>query len=53
MATITDPVCGMNIQPTKDTAQIVYQGTTYMFCSNSCRTAFESDPDRYAHSRQS
>ena len=53
MAITTDPVCGMQIQPSKDTAQIVHEGTTFMFCSDTCRTAFASDPDRYAHRQQS
>jgi YHS domain-containing protein len=29
------------------TPQVVFEGKTYYFCAESCRTAFEKDPRRY------
>ncbi len=41
-----DPVCGMQIDEKKAT-QGVYQGTTYYFCSSSCKANFEKSPDKF------
>lgn len=41
-----DPVCGMEVDPAKG-AKFEYQGKTYYFCSDSCRKAFQKDPQRY------
>lgn len=42
-----DPVCGMAIDETKAAATAVYQGRTYHFCSESCKSKFLQDPARY------
>jgi uncharacterized membrane protein YraQ (UPF0718 family)/YHS domain-containing protein len=42
-----DPVCGMPVDATTTNQRCVYQGTTYLFCSAGCRSAFETDPVRY------
>ena len=47
MATVTDPVCGMQIDTASAFASIDYEGTTYYFCSQSCRDAFQADPTAY------
>ncbi len=47
MATVTDPVCGMQIDTETAFASIEHEGTTYYFCSRSCRDAFEADPAAY------
>jgi len=45
---IKDPVCGMAVDRDKSTAASVYSGTTYFFCSTSCRDKFEKEPAKYA-----
>lgn len=47
-ATVTDPVCGMNIDPATAKHTSEYQGRTYYFCSPSCKQSFDADPERYA-----
>jgi len=43
----TDPVCGMTVPASRSGKPMVYDGTTYHFCSGGCRRAFESDPAAY------
>ncbi len=45
--TVLDPVCGMNIDPAEAAGQSLYRGTTYFFCSPSCKERFDADPERY------
>jgi YHS domain-containing protein len=47
MAIVTDPVCGMQIEPDDAAGTAEYQGTTYYFCSQACLDAFEADPSAY------
>jgi YHS domain-containing protein len=47
MATATDPVCGMRIDPDDAAATAEYQGRTYYFCSEVCHDAFVADPVSY------
>lgn len=46
-ATVKDPVCGMDVEPTtaKHTSQ--YQDQTYYFCAPACKKAFDDDPQHY------
>jgi YHS domain-containing protein len=48
MAMVTDPVCGMRIDPDDAAATAEYEGTTYCFCSQTCHDAFVADPAAYA-----
>ena len=48
MATVRDPVCGMDIDPATAAASEEYEGTTYYFCSQSCRDSFVAEPGRFA-----
>ena len=48
-----DPVCGMSIEESKAAATVAHQGRTYYFCSESCRSKFLQDPQRYADSGHS
>jgi Cu+-exporting ATPase len=48
MATVHDPVCGMDIDPATAAVSEEFEGTTYYFCSSWCLERFEADPDRYA-----
>ena len=45
--TVTDPVCGMNVEPAHAAASVEHQGNTYYFCSHGCRAAFTADPGKY------
>jgi adenylate cyclase len=41
---VTDPVCGMRIDPDDAVASAVHDGQRYWFCSEACRDAFVADP---------
>lgn len=47
MAMVKDPVCGMTIEETDAAATFDHDGTTYSFCSESCREEFEANPGDY------
>ena len=47
MAMVTDPVCGMRIDPDDAVATAEHEGTTYYFCSQVCHDAFVSNPTSY------
>jgi YHS domain-containing protein len=42
-----DPVCGMQVDPTKAAGTSEYQGKTYVFCSAGCKRKFDSNPAQY------
>jgi Cu+-exporting ATPase len=45
---VTDPVCGMRIDPaTAAGGHYDHDGTRYYFCNPSCRTRFAADPAKY------
>lgn len=44
----TDPVCKMNVEPSKAAAKAEYGGQTYYFCSETCHKAFTAEPQKYA-----
>jgi YHS domain-containing protein len=45
---VTDPVCGMTVDPAHTDHHSVYQGKTYYFCSPGCKESFDADPGKYA-----
>ncbi|HTF65634.1 MAG TPA: YHS domain-containing protein [Edaphobacter sp.] len=47
---VKDPVCGMQVDPTKTAGQSQYQGLTYSFCSLACKKKFELNPAQYMQS---
>jgi P-type Cu+ transporter len=47
MAMVTDPVCGMEIDPATAAASEDYQGKTYHFCSQACHQRFVAAPEQY------
>ena len=47
MAMVTDPVCGMQIEPDDAAGTAEYEGKTYSFSSQACHDAFEADPSPY------
>lgn len=44
---VTDPVCGMKIDPAKAAGSVEHQGKAVYFCGKSCLAKFVADPDRY------
>jgi P-type Cu+ transporter len=47
-ALVTDPVCGMQVDPARAAASAEYAGTRYHFCSPACHETFVADPEGYA-----
>ena len=43
---VTDPVCGMKVDPATAISH-QHAGMTHYFCSEHCREKFRADPDRY------
>jgi len=46
-AKLTDPVCGMTVDPATAQHRAEHAGKTHYFCSAHCRTKFLADPNRY------
>ncbi|MCL7938981.1 heavy metal translocating P-type ATPase [Halomonas sp. ATCH28] len=44
---VTDPVCGMKVDPHKTEHRASHSGKTWYFCSARCRQKFEGDPNAY------
>ncbi|MEO0115102.1 MAG: HAD-IC family P-type ATPase, partial [candidate division WOR-3 bacterium] len=42
-----DPVCGMEITEEEEAGRYEYKGTTYHFCSLSCREKFKANPEKF------
>jgi FtsP/CotA-like multicopper oxidase with cupredoxin domain/YHS domain-containing protein len=47
MAMVTDPVCGMRIDPDDAAATAEHEGTTYYFCSQPCHDTFMANPSSF------
>jgi Cu+-exporting ATPase len=48
---VTDPVCGMSVDPSTSAHKAEHDGTTYYFCCNGCRTKFAANPAKYLSPR--
>ena len=46
-ATVTDPVCGMTVDPAKTAHHAEHAGQSYHFCSAGCRAKFVAKPGAY------
>ncbi|MFG1393430.1 heavy metal translocating P-type ATPase [Xanthobacter agilis] len=46
---VKDPVCGMDVDPSPEAGKpsSTYQGQTFHFCCNGCKTKFEANPEQY------
>jgi Cu+-exporting ATPase len=44
---VTDPVCGMKVDPNTTPHHADYGGQTYHFCSQGCRAKFVANPSAY------
>ena len=42
-AKVTDPVCGMTVDPARAAGHVDHDGTTYYFCSNGCVARFSAE----------
>ncbi len=47
---MTDPICGMNVEPERAAGSRVYSGKTYYFCSRRCLAKFKEDPEKFMKS---
>jgi Cu+-exporting ATPase len=47
VTTVTDPVCGMTVDPVTSKHRFEHAGATFHFCSAGCRTRFAADPGKY------
>src|SRR5262245_40767005 len=45
-----DPICGMEVEPSKAAGNQVYDGQTYFFCSHHCLAKFKEDPEKFLKS---
>ena len=46
---VKDPVCGMTVDPASAAGKSEFQGSTFYFCSNGCKSKFDSAPERFAY----
>ncbi|MDO9473021.1 MAG: YHS domain-containing protein, partial [Caulobacter sp.] len=44
---MTDPVCGMSVDPATTPHHAAHDGEAFHFCSAGCRTKFTADPEKY------
>ena len=44
---VSDPVCGMKVDPATSKHRFDHGGTTFHFCSAGCRAKFAADPEAY------
>src|SRR3546814_1539173 len=44
---VTDPVCGMQVDPATTPHHADHAGAHFHFCSERCRAKFVADPERY------
>jgi len=44
---VTDPVCGMKIEPEAAFSKVEYEGHVVYFCSKHCEEEFKKDPKKY------
>ncbi len=46
-----DPVCGMDVDPSKTELRSEHEGRTYYFCSRGCKEAFDASPESFLSMR--
>ena len=42
-----DPVCGMDVEPSRAAGTVMHKGQMYSFCGDHCIKTFTFDPERY------
>ena len=50
--TVTDPVCGMTVDPATTKHHAAHDGRPFFFCSARCREKFIADPAQYLHASE-
>jgi len=50
-AMVTDPVCGMKVDPTKSKHPLEEDGHTVHFCSAGCLEKYRAEPQRFQGER--
>ena len=45
--TVSDPVCGMHVEPKNAAGKYEHNDRTYYFCSRHCLAKFRKEPDRF------
>ena len=48
--TPTDPVCGMQVDPSRAAGSSQHAGKAYYFCSTGCKSKFDKNPKEFAES---
>jgi len=48
---MTDPICGMNVEPEQAAAKKNYNGQIFYFCSHHCLARFKEDPEKFLKSQ--
>ena len=48
---VTDPVCGMNVDQARAAGKHEHNGQTYYFCSHHCEEKFVEDPEKWLNKR--
>jgi P-type Cu+ transporter len=46
-ASLKDPVCGMEVEPSSAAGSHEHQGITYYFCNPSCLERFRAEPEKF------
>jgi Cu+-exporting ATPase len=42
-----DPVCGMQVDPSRTATHVEHEGSTYYFCGLGCAAKFRADPEKF------
>ena len=42
-----DPVCGMEVDPSRAAGTSVYKGETIYFCNLRCKEKFDAEPEKF------
>ncbi len=51
-STQIDPVCGMEVDPSRAAGSSVYAGRTTYFCSPGCKAKFDKNPGQFSEGSQ-
>lgn len=46
---VKDPVCGKELEPKAILFTSVYNNRVYSFCSYTCKSIFDKNPEKFAH----
>jgi len=50
---VTDPVCGMTVDPATAAASVEHEGNVYYFCGKGCAKGFRAHPGKYVNAQMS